>query len=102
VPVDSTEKRMLNVKQYADEVFCIAGTDPSGYMKSIVSLYDNETAVYIRGDDMPNFPAREVVEKLMQIKLLPYTQGVSSTQIRKEKYSHIKADDEEYLEKNNS
>jgi hypothetical protein len=29
VPVDSTEKRMLNVKTYADEVFCIAGTDPS-------------------------------------------------------------------------
>lgn len=100
VPVDSTEKRMLNVKQYADVVFCIAGTDPSNYIQAVVSLAPNETAIYIRGDDMPFFPAREVVEKLMPIKLLPYTQGVSSTQIRKENYSHVKADDEDYLEKN--
>lgn len=49
---------------------------------------------------MPNFPARDVVEKLMPIKFLPYTQGVSSTQLRKEKFSHIRADDEEYLENN--
>ena len=100
VPVDSTEKRMLNVKEHADEVFCIAGTDPSNYIKSIVSIAENETAFYIRGDDMPFFPGREVVEKLMPIKLLPYTQGVSSTQIRKDKFSHVKADDEDYLEQN--
>ena len=101
VPVDSTEIRMQNVKKYADEVFCIASTDPSNFIACIVSMGKNETAVYIRGDDMPTFPAREVVEKLMPIKFLPYTEGVSSTQIRKEKYSHIKADDEEYLDKMN-
>jgi cytidyltransferase-like protein len=101
VPVDSTEKRMLNVKTLADEVFCIAGCDPSSFMTCIVNLGKNETALYVRGDDMPNFPCREVVENLMPIRFLPYTQGVSSTQIRKEMFSHIAPDDENYLNTNN-
>jgi cytidyltransferase-like protein len=100
VPVDSTEKRMLNVKTMADEVFCIAGCDPSSFMTCIVNLGKNETALYVRGDDMPNFPCREVVENLMPIRFLPYTQGVSSTQIRKEMFSHIAPDDENYLNTN--
>ncbi len=33
---------------------------------------------------MPHFPGRGAVEPLMPIQLLPYTQGVSSTQLRKE------------------
>lgn len=99
VPIDSTEKRMLNVKTLADEVFCIAGPDPSNFMSCIVSLEAGETALYVRGDDMPDFPARKVVENLMPIKFLPYTQGVSSTQIRKESYAHICANDQDYLEK---
>ena len=49
---------------------------------------------------MPNFPSRTVVENLMPIKLIPYTDGVSSTQIRKEKFSHIASNDVTYLEKN--
>lgn len=100
VPVDSTEKRMLNVKSYADEVFCVAGCDPSSFISCIVSLNENERALYIRGNDMPNFPSKDIVESLMPIKLLPYTEGVSSTQLRKEKFSHINANDEEYLNKN--
>jgi len=101
VPVDSTEKRMLNVKTAADEVFCIANTDPSNFISCIVNLGKKETALYVRGDDMKNFPSRELVESLMPIKFLPYTQGVSSTQIRKEKFGHIAADDEGYLDTNN-
>lgn len=100
VPVDSTEKRMLNVKAYADEVFCVAGTDPSTFISSIVSLNENERAVYIRGDDMPNFPAKEVVESLMSVQYVPYTEGVSSTELRKRNFAHINAHDEDYLEKN--
>ena len=38
----------------------------------------------MRGDDMPQFPGRGVCEELMPIKLLPYTQGVSSTMLRAE------------------
>ncbi|CAF1273571.1 unnamed protein product [Adineta ricciae] len=101
VPVDGTETRMLNVKRYADEVYCVAGTDPSNFVKCVVHLRENETAVYIRGDDMADFPSRHVVEELMPIKFLPYTNGVSSTQLRKELFSHIQADDMEHLEKVN-
>ncbi|UJR34100.1 hypothetical protein I4U23_021510 [Adineta vaga] len=101
VPVDGTETRMLNVKRYADEVYCVAGTDPSNFVKCIVHLRENETAVYIRGDDMADFPCRDIVEELMPVKFLPYTSGVSSTQLRKELFSHIQADDIEHLEKVN-
>jgi cytidyltransferase-like protein len=100
VPIDSTEKRMLNVKTVADEVFCIADTDPSNFMTCIVNLRKNETGMFVRGDDMPNFPSRNVVEKLMPIKLLTYTAGVSSTQIRKEQFSHIAPNDISYMERN--
>lgn len=31
---------------------------------------------------MPQFPGRAVCEELMPVKLLPYTQGVSSTMLR--------------------
>lgn len=100
VPVDSTEKRMLNVKKYADVVFCIAGTDPSNYLNCMIDINDNKTAMYVRGDDMPYFPGREIVEKYMPVKLLPYTQGISSTDLRKKNYSHIRTDDLDYLDKN--
>ncbi|CAF5209486.1 unnamed protein product, partial [Rotaria magnacalcarata] len=101
VPVDGTETRMLNVKRYADQVYCVAGTDPSVFVKSIVHLNKNETALYVRGDDMADFPSRHVVEELMPVKFLPYTNGVSSTKLRKELFSHIKENDMEHLEKIN-
>ncbi len=97
VPVDSTEKRMAFVKKYAEVVFCIPATDPSSLMECIIHVGKDETAMYVRGDDMPQFPGRKVIEKYMPIKLLPYTQGVSSTQIRNENFSHIRPNDELYL-----
>lgn len=99
--MDGTEKRMLNVKKYAQNVFCISGTDPSNYLKCIIYLTPGETSIYVRGDDMPNFPGREVIEEVMPIKFLSYTHGISSTEIRKKDYSHIKSDDLEHLETNN-
>ena len=98
VPVDGTETRMLNVKRHVDEVYCIAGTDPSTFVMCIVHLGDNETALYVRGDDMIDFPAREIVERLMPVKFLPYTKDVSSTSLRKEFFSHIEADDQQHLD----
>ncbi|GFN92272.1 bifunctional protein hlde, partial [Plakobranchus ocellatus] len=84
VPMDSTMTRMRNVKQYADEVFCVAGTDPTPYLDFIFDRRNRkESAIYIRGDDMPQFPARHLCEDLMTVKLLPYTEGVSSTTLRK-------------------
>ncbi|XP_074656668.1 uncharacterized protein LOC141909887 isoform X2 [Tubulanus polymorphus] len=96
-PIDSTQKRMLKVNEYADVVFAICSTDPSNFMTCIIHLEPNETALYVRGDDMPNFPARGVVESHMNVHFLPYTQGVSSTAIRKEKYSHVRPDDDSNL-----
>ncbi|CAF1157633.1 unnamed protein product [Adineta ricciae] len=101
VPVDGTETRMLNVKRYADQVYCVAGTDPSSFVTCIVHLRENETALYVRGDDMADFPSRHVVEELMPVKFLPYTNGVSSTKLRQELFSHIQSNDLEYLEKIN-
>lgn len=101
VPVDGTEKRMLNVKQYADQVYCISGTDPSIFVTCIVHLQEQETALYVRGDDMIDFPAKHVVEKLMPVKFLPYTKDVSSTSLRLQFFSHIEPDDMEHLEKIN-
>ena len=50
----------------------------------MVNEDDNKSSMYVRGDDMENFPARELCERLMKIKFLPYSQGVSSTKLRKE------------------
>ncbi|CAL1537775.1 unnamed protein product [Lymnaea stagnalis] len=85
VPIDSTTTRMRNVKEYADEVFCVAGTDPSPFIDYIFDRSnDRNSAIYVRGDDMPQFPARHVCENLMTVKFLPYTEGVSSTKLRKD------------------
>ncbi|BFZ13107.1 hypothetical protein BsWGS_16146 [Bradybaena similaris] len=85
VPVDSTITRMRNVKQYADEVFCVAGTDPSPFLESIFDKSNQKSsAIYVRGDDMPQFPARPLCESLMTVRFLPYTIGVSSTKLRKD------------------
>ncbi|KAK3603925.1 hypothetical protein CHS0354_042934 [Potamilus streckersoni] len=84
VPIDSTEKRMANVKQHADIVFCVHGTDPTPYLKCIFDRNEDCTSIYARGDDMPNFPSRATCENLMPIHFLPYTQSVSSTKIRNE------------------
>lgn len=101
VPVDGTETRMINVKRYADQVYAVAGTDPSTFVTCIVYLRENETALYVRGDDMADFPSRHVVEELMPVKFLPYTNGVSSTKLRQELFSHIQADDMQHLEQVN-
>jgi len=50
---------------------------------------------------MVDFPSRGVIENMMPVKYLPYTVGVSSTKLREQNYSHIAANDEAYLEKNN-
>jgi hypothetical protein len=91
---------MLSVKKYAQKVYCIAGTDPSNFLKCIIDIVPGETSIYVRGDDMINFPGREVIEAVMPIKFLSYTHGISSTEIRKKDYSHIKSDDINYLETN--
>lgn len=75
-------------------MFCIGNTDPTTYLFSVVALSAYQTALYVRGDDMPSFPSRPYIQSVMPVCLLPYTHGVSSTQLRKLKYAHIKHDDD--------
>lgn len=87
VPIDDTYTRMMNVKKYADVVYCVHGTDPTPYLHCMFDETEECTSMYVRGDDMPDFPARDLTEKLMPVQFLPYTQTVSSTKIRKEMYN---------------
>ena len=78
------EVRMKNVRRFADQVYVVASTNPTFYLECmILDSDDKESACYVRSDDMPNFPGREFVEKKIDIQLVPYTMGVSSTEIRK-------------------
>jgi len=71
-PKDNLETRLANVKKYADQVFIVPSADPEIYILAAISLKEGETALYVRGDDSLNFPARSAIEKLMPIKFLPY------------------------------
>jgi len=79
-PIEPLAKRMQNVKKYADIVFAIPDTDPTPYILSAIA--ENKNSVFVRGDDMPNFPSRESVERLMEVRFVPYTEGISSTALR--------------------
>jgi hypothetical protein len=41
---------------------------------------------------MPNFPGRVIAEQLMEIKLTPYTEGVSSTMLRAKLTERVEGD----------
>lgn len=80
---EDLQTRMSKVKKFCDIVYVIPHKDPTFFLKCIVRDDDtNETACFIRGDDMPNFPGKEFINSKMSIKYLPYTTGISSTQIR--------------------
>ncbi|XP_060081565.1 uncharacterized protein LOC132560880 [Ylistrum balloti] len=91
------------LKAIGKQVYCIAGTDPTPFLSCILDTNDGCSCVYIRGDDMQAFPAREFCEKLMPVTFLPYSSGVSSTKIRKEQHDssrfgpHVKADHDDIL-----
>jgi len=72
------------IRPYCDEVFVIADTDPTAGIQAAVSPEDiaARRCIYVRGDDMPNFPARAWVETVMDVCLLPRTDDVSSSFVR--------------------
>lgn len=84
-PVDPLEKRMANLKKHVDQVYVIPATDPTPYISAAIDRNKVAESCYLRGDDMPHFPARGLIEELgMDVVFVPYTQGVSSTQLRNE------------------
>jgi hypothetical protein len=82
-------QRLAAVAQYADHVFVVNSTDPTSSLHDAIvqhaggvdlPLFDR--CIYMRGRDMPAFPGRGLVEPIMHIELVDYTEGVSSTMIR--------------------
>ena len=53
---------MANVKPHVDMIYVIPSTDPMPYIQMMVSPQDVEAGLccYARGDDMLQFPGREV------------------------------------------
>lgn len=84
-PVDTLAVRMNNIRPYCDTIFVIPSTDPTPYIQGAIRPSDLELkrCVYVRGDDMPNFPGRLWLEDQgIPIYLLPRTEGVSSSFVR--------------------
>eukprot|EP00753_Platysulcus_tardus_P015711 PLAT5238.2.p1 GENE.PLAT5238.2~~PLAT5238.2.p1 ORF type:complete len:272 (-),score=122.39 PLAT5238.2:77-892(-) len=83
-PIDNLETRLKNIRPFVDIAFVIPHTDPTAYIHAAISDADVAAGClcYVRGDDMPRFPARELVESLMPVYLLPRSEGVSSTLVR--------------------
>lgn len=77
-------QRIKNIAKYTNDIHVIHSTDPSEILQSVIDKKLNKNQmIYIRGDDMPNFPGRDIVEQYMNVLFKPYKQGVSSTEIRK-------------------
>jgi cytidyltransferase-like protein len=96
-PIDNTVRRLRNVKRHADVVFVIPSTDPSPYLDGVIDRsVPRDRMCYMRGSDMPQFPGRPIAEQLMHVRLFPYTEGVSSSLLRKkllERRSSVDSDD---------
>ena len=83
---DDHETRMSNVKKFADHVFLIASTDPTFYLKSVIGPHDNfGNSCFVRANDNIDFPGREYVESKISVEYVPYTVGISATQLRAQK-----------------
>ncbi|KAJ3176663.1 hypothetical protein HDU85_006854 [Gaertneriomyces sp. JEL0708] len=83
-PIDPLEVRIKTLKPHCDMIFIIPSTDPTLYIESMISDQDVErrSACYVRGDDMPEFPSRELVESKMPVYLIPRYHSMSSSLAR--------------------
>lgn len=94
---DPTITRVCNVRRVLrpqDEIFIVVDRDPTACLREVVPRLRHEgfdgagepfgSIVYMRGDDMPNFPGRAYLEEEgVEVVFLPYTQGVSATKLRR-------------------
>jgi len=79
--VMSAEERLRIVQSCRYVDFAFIYTDVPSAERSIELLKPD---LYVRGDDWVDFPAKsKIVELKIPIKYLPYTLGVSTTDIRK-------------------
>lgn len=81
---DDLWTRAKNVKSHCNIIFIVADVDPTFYIKMILDTkLHQEEICFMRADDMIDFPGKPFVEKKMKIEYVSYTNGISSTMIRK-------------------
>lgn len=87
-PIQTLEHRMRNVGNcgYVDEVLATYSDDPAEMFEQVIQTYGATEVEYYRGDDLrDDFLGKWLLDKYnIKINYLPYTKGVSSTQIREE------------------
>lgn len=92
VPVHNLEQRIANIKLTGliDRVIVSTYPDPANEFEQIIKGYGpKHNLVYMRGNDLLNFPGKRVLKKYgVPIKFVPYTKGVSSTEIKKDLLDH--------------
>jgi cytidyltransferase-like protein len=85
-PVQTNKHRIQNLRKsgLVDDILCVDLADPSESLKIALSCFiPSSGVVYMRGDDWADFPGRKaVLDQGVEIRLIPYTEGVSTTQIR--------------------
>lgn len=82
MPVQSIDHREHNLRLsgLVSEVLRVCSVDPADYL---YDLFLNGDWLFMRGDDMPDFPGRTAVERSsVTIELIPYTENVSSSDRR--------------------
>ena len=83
IPIQTVRHRRRNVllTGLADEVLITKSTDPADKFIEVLCRFND--VVFARGDDNPDFPGKWVIDMHhVPIELIPYTEGVSSTEIR--------------------
>lgn len=87
-PIQSLERRKWQLENcgLVDSVIVTEKKDPLQEFRQI--LMKEKDVIYVRGDDLEDFPGKLAIdEKNIPIKYLPYTEGVSSSQIKKQLWS---------------
>lgn len=82
-PIWSLERRAecLQASGLADVAYVTEKDDPAAVFEQMHEQYGVD--LFMRGDDNPDYPGKWQIDKLkIPTKLIPYTKGVSSTQLR--------------------
>lgn len=91
-PAKSFNDRYANLEEYLMnnivpyDIHPVNRKDPKSAVKRMIEplSYEPDQMVFVRGDDWKDFPARDYIEELgIDIKFVEYTDGISSTNIRK-------------------
>ena len=83
-PVQPLAQRMMNLYNFVDIITPIIDANPSEELGLFAPMWDGKKVCYIRGDDWRDFPGKKTIEAMgIDIFYVPYTKGISSTEIRK-------------------